>query len=358
MQLAVFHCTHPDLDVTDKALLAYLALYASFGSGGDSRPGNLNMQDVLKFEKRGTIKRLNQNIARGLIERTEMGHGQGKASIYRLCLESAYYPDQTPGGESLTERCTSSCTDDDQERCTSSCTDDDQERCTSSCTNKLTKVHADADKGAPESLKGAPESMKGAQAGATHQDPPKEHQNTTNTQNGGGAVFLEKKNLATIGTFGKRIFELEAAIKEHGQNIVDKALDAIIAEGFDENVKSKVAITLFRLPNKIAEVKALIKLDADTARCAGLQDAFIKAQTELEIVLSHTRYNLGFEWLSNADQNFLKQLRDQQGCYNIDLWCKWTDEQRERAKTLGKFCVEKHQEIEAKLESGSIDDLM
>jgi len=103
VHLAAFHCTHPDLDGIDKGLLAYLAEYASYGTGADSHPGNRNIADALSLTDRPTDNRLKKNIDRGLIERTERADGRKKASVYRLCLERPYYPDQTPGGERLVE---------------------------------------------------------------------------------------------------------------------------------------------------------------------------------------------------------------------------------------------------------------
>ena len=68
---------------------------------------------------------------------------------------------------------------------------------------------------------------------------------------------MEKKNLATIGSFGKRrIDELDALIGEHGYDDVDRAIDAVIAEGFGPDVKSKAGVTLHRLPAKIEKLKA------------------------------------------------------------------------------------------------------
>jgi len=101
---AAFHCTHPDLDGVDAALLAYLAHNATFGTGENSHPGNRNISDVLKLCDRATDKRLKKNIDRGLIERTRRADGRKCASAYRLCWESCFYPDFTPGGEPLTDK--------------------------------------------------------------------------------------------------------------------------------------------------------------------------------------------------------------------------------------------------------------
>lgn len=103
MRLAAFHCTHPDLDGTDKALLAYLAEYAK-PDGMGAYPGNRNIASALGLKDSATDKRIAKNIALGLIERTERANGRNRASAYRLCLESAYYPDETPGGERLVKK--------------------------------------------------------------------------------------------------------------------------------------------------------------------------------------------------------------------------------------------------------------
>jgi hypothetical protein len=102
--LAASHCSHPELDATDTLLLVYLALNGDFGTGKNSHPGNLNIRHALKLTDSPTDARLKKNIERGLIERTARADGRGKASTYRLCLESPYYPEQTPGGESLTDK--------------------------------------------------------------------------------------------------------------------------------------------------------------------------------------------------------------------------------------------------------------
>src|ERR1019366_1934249 len=161
-----------------------------------------------------------KNIDRGLIERTELGNGRGKASVYRVCLENPYYPDQTPGGESLIEACCPDSIDSDQKAC-----------CPDSSVNSESLL-SDDQKPAVKEPKACCQVDESLLSGQQHtRTPPQNHHLPTTTQSGGGA-FLEKKNLATIGSFGKRIQELNAHVTEHGQDIVDKALDAIIAEGF------------------------------------------------------------------------------------------------------------------------------
>lgn len=101
--LSAWHCTHPELDSADKALLSYLATYAKL-DGSSAHPGNRNIADALGLKDSATDVRIKKNIARGLIERTERANGRNRASCYRLCVESPFYPDQTPGGEHLTTR--------------------------------------------------------------------------------------------------------------------------------------------------------------------------------------------------------------------------------------------------------------
>jgi hypothetical protein len=116
--LAAFHCTHPDIDATDKALLVYLALHSNL-AGENAHPGNINLSDALSLTDRPTDARLKKNIERGLIERTFRADGRGKASVYRLRLDSPCYPDCTPGGEELTEkpRCLDDAVSPDKPRC-------------------------------------------------------------------------------------------------------------------------------------------------------------------------------------------------------------------------------------------------
>ena len=99
--LSCWHCTHPDLDGTDTSLLAYLAFYSSGTSGGNAYPSNRNIADALGLTDTPTDLRLKKNIERGLIERTASAVGRKKASVYRLRLESPYFPDKTAGGERL-----------------------------------------------------------------------------------------------------------------------------------------------------------------------------------------------------------------------------------------------------------------
>lgn len=100
--LAAFHCTHPDIDAADSALLGYLA--ASASGITNCHPGNRNIADALKLTDSPTDNRLAKNIKRGLIERIHRGDGRKTASIYRICWESPYFPDQTPGGKWLIEK--------------------------------------------------------------------------------------------------------------------------------------------------------------------------------------------------------------------------------------------------------------
>jgi hypothetical protein len=101
--LAANHCKHPDLDAHDKLLLTYLAQNADYITGRNSRPGNVNISDAICLKDRATDNRLANNIARGLIERTARADGRKNSSVYRICWESAFFPDRTPGGEWLIE---------------------------------------------------------------------------------------------------------------------------------------------------------------------------------------------------------------------------------------------------------------
>ena len=102
LRLAAAHCTHPDVDLTDGALLFYLADYANWNTYGAARPGNRNLMGFLRVTtSRAVEKRIASNIKRGLITRTEVGNGQGHASVYQLNLSSSHFPDQTPNGEWL-----------------------------------------------------------------------------------------------------------------------------------------------------------------------------------------------------------------------------------------------------------------
>ena len=69
---------------------------------------------------------------------------------------------------------------------------------------------------------------------------------------------------------------------EEGRDVLDEALASIVKEGFD-GAKSKVGVTLYRLPEHIARAK---QRRADTLlkqRDAAVQEASIARQTE-EIV--------------------------------------------------------------------------
>jgi hypothetical protein len=247
VQLTAFHCTHPDLDAADSALLAYLALNADFKTGKNSRPGNINTAQMLKFKKRGTINLLSENIKRGLIERTSEGKGRGSASVYRLCLESTYYPDRTPSGEELTEKDAPECTDNpiSVHQDVDKCAQEPQEVCT----------------GKPENdLKGAP----GCNTPPTSPEDIPPPPPPTHSQNGGGGfssqeqATIDAKKLAAACpkiAFGMET-DLAALIREHGMSVVNPALFRCSKESF-EDVKNPVAVVFkHRLPKMIAVVKA------------------------------------------------------------------------------------------------------
>jgi hypothetical protein len=99
--LSVLCCDHPDLDGIDRALLAMLAANANMATGVNARPGNAMLERSSGLGRSAMQTRLAKNIERGLIERTQKGDGRGLASVYRLCIDSPYYPDQAPNGEWL-----------------------------------------------------------------------------------------------------------------------------------------------------------------------------------------------------------------------------------------------------------------
>ncbi len=99
--LAAMYCTHPDNDAEDKLALVCFAVHSNHGTGENSFPGNRNLGEAMMLKDSATDGRLTKLIGRGLIARTAKADGRGKASVYKLCLASSYYPDTTPGNESL-----------------------------------------------------------------------------------------------------------------------------------------------------------------------------------------------------------------------------------------------------------------
>jgi hypothetical protein len=99
MVLATLHCTHPALDGADKTILTCLVENGDHGTGENCRPGNYNLMDAVRLTKRALQPRINKLIAAGLIDRTEIGDGRGRATIYRILWKSEYYPDKTPSGK-------------------------------------------------------------------------------------------------------------------------------------------------------------------------------------------------------------------------------------------------------------------
>jgi len=96
LEESVTHCTHPDLDATDAFLLWKIAHHCKHATGRGARAGNRDMVAVLRVCER-TIQRRIKKIARlGLLECTARGDGRGKASEYRICLESDFYPPEKP----------------------------------------------------------------------------------------------------------------------------------------------------------------------------------------------------------------------------------------------------------------------
>jgi hypothetical protein len=116
--LAAYHCTHPDIDAHDRLLLTYIAQNTD-RTDMTAHPGNKNLASAIGLKDRATDDRLTNNMARKLIERTERADGRGKASAYRICWESPFYPDRTPTGEWLVadkEPRTLACADSDVNR--------------------------------------------------------------------------------------------------------------------------------------------------------------------------------------------------------------------------------------------------
>jgi hypothetical protein len=159
----------------------------------------------------------------------------------------------------------------------------------------------------------------------------------------GGSLSLQKKHLAAIGSYGKRIIELEVLCKEHGVNIVDRALAAIVEQGF-EGAMSKVGVTLHRLPEAIAKVEAdraaAVKRKKDEAR----QDWFIQQQMEHDAVkdAAHDVYAPLFNKRS-------RELVQSLGRMSLEDWCKVPRRQQQHAVKLA-YAVPKRsrQEEEAR----------
>ncbi len=108
--------------------------------------------------------------------------------------------------------------------------------------------------------------------------PPTETTPTTTDTAGVVALNLEKRHLAEIGRYGKRKAELENLIAEHGAKTVAQALAAIVKVGFD-GAESKVGVTLYRLPEYIAKVKAAAAAAVRKADDDAFQQASIERQT-------------------------------------------------------------------------------
>lgn len=110
--LAAMHARHPSLDGVDKMLLTCLATNAHGATGEGSRPGNAAIADAIGLKWSATHRRIEKVIKLGLVERTSVGDGRHNASVYRLVLENAAFPDATPGGEKLIAEAKQSGVDD------------------------------------------------------------------------------------------------------------------------------------------------------------------------------------------------------------------------------------------------------
>jgi hypothetical protein len=272
-EMACFHCTHPDVDSADKALLVYLALNCNFGTGKNSHPGNDCLLDAASISKATTKRRLAKNIDRGLIERTERGDGRSTASVYRLCFESPHYPEKTPSGELLTDK--------------------------AAHPDEPVKQSKAAHLDEPvKSETGSPDSgnwLTGEQKLA-HQEPklahigeptPPTHQNPTtyppppeNEQQEGGWRILEEKHMADIGPWGKHTPAMIELMDLHGREAVDEAMIDAKSSGF-EGVKSPIGVLVAkRLQQSLAKLAEKKKTAEQAAKDEEVQAASIERQTQ------------------------------------------------------------------------------
>ena len=224
---AASHCTHPELDGVDKSLLAYLAMYADKITGENSHPGNKNIADALGLTDRPTDARLQKNVARGLIERTARADGRSKASTYRLCIESPYYPNRTPGGEWLIEEPPNPEPPGDKPRCVGSADNSelaDKPRCVGSADNSETALPTGENRAAetPKPRCDSPETALSGQPAI------KSHPNPTNHPPkpepwDGWLVSLPTELHGSILSKGNQS-KLESQIQQHGRELVKAAI--------------------------------------------------------------------------------------------------------------------------------------
>lgn len=94
------------LNARECLILNCLATNARSASGEGSRPGNTNLLAASKLKSSSAMRRYFPMLeGKGLIERTEVGDGRKKASVYSICWKHPAYPDKAPNdGELLTEK--------------------------------------------------------------------------------------------------------------------------------------------------------------------------------------------------------------------------------------------------------------
>ena len=97
LKLAVMAATHPLLDGVGKALLACIAENCS-DMGKGARPGRALLCASACLKRSAMLERLQKYCQAGLIERTEVGNGRGRASTYSVCWWHPAYPDASPNG--------------------------------------------------------------------------------------------------------------------------------------------------------------------------------------------------------------------------------------------------------------------
>jgi hypothetical protein len=211
--LAVAHCSHPDLDPTDKALLMYLAMNADYSTGRNARPGNPAMCGATTLKRSALNDRLEKNIHRRLIERTVVGDGRSNASTYRICVESSFYPDQSTTGEWLIEKPSGlSRTDSENKPSGLGRTDSD----------RTVRPIAENCPAEPKKLSGAePETVR--QLADDTNTTPETHQHHTNNAPDWLCGLFFEHNHRTLQLRATDRDQFMAAIKEHGEQTVKAA---------------------------------------------------------------------------------------------------------------------------------------
>lgn len=288
--LAAFHCTHPGIDAHDRLLLSYLAQNADRGPVPLAHPGNKNIADAIGLKDRATDNRLTNNRNRGLIERTSRADGRGKASTYRICWESDFYPDQTPSGEYLIE---------EEEPRTLLCADSvdgQKEPRTLPCADSEETAHPDTDNRAPQNAKPRIEDPETAHHRVPAAlPPPNPHHHLHHHQERAEEV-LEEKHMAAIGPWGNKKSEFKALIETHGGEAVDRALTEGKAEGGLDTAHSRPAVMLTRVKRLLAaHAEASAKAEADQ-RQQIIQNASIERQTAELIALRDRRKSEDEGW--------------------------------------------------------------